>query len=537
MKKIFLTAIFAAVTLTGCSDAYDIHQPGFVTEESEVFRTPEDIGKGVRYIYSLFPGETEIRFDSFFTDELGIGLNNAGQGVNDGSYTFLLQAGNSQVQTIWARYYGAVNRLNRIEHRILEMEEDLQVKIANETSAEVIAELEGELSELNEYLAEVYALRAYCHYKLFAYFTPDYTNPNGLSIIKFDFLQTDDYNRFEERSTVSEIVAFIQEDIDKAKNLGGITNVGGTGFASNEMLSAIQVKMYSMLQTADAYDKMEVAFNELTSKSLADVGTFLAMFTESADFADGSEGIFKLNRVVTDNIDNQGVQSGVASAWYADRIAGGTYMEMGRSLFNELDKLDPSAQGTVNSVPRNDVRYSLSVHSSSIVAPGYASMDDVEYRAKDILYIGKYSGMEPNRPLMNSLWVFRYTDMLLSLAEKRAFEGDLEGVESIINEIRINRNISSDGTAVSMPTDFSTQQAAYARILEERRVEFAFEGYRYLDMKRLGVRAGSPGFVRDPMDCSSTGACQLEPTDLRLTMPIPRSEMVSNPNMVQNPGY
>src|SRR5690554_1128550 len=375
MKKIFLTAIFAAVTLTGCSDAYDIHQPGFVTEESEVFRTPADIGKGVRYIYSLFPGETEIRFDSFFTDELGIGLNNAGQGVNDGSYTFLLQAGNNQVQTIWARYYGAVNRLNRIEHRIIEMQN----------------ELEDESSELNEYLAEVYALRAYCHYKLFAYFTPDYTDPNGLSVIKFDFLQTDDYNRFEERSTVSEIVAFIQEDIDKAKNLGGITNVGGTGFASNEMLSAIQVKMYSMLQTADAYDKMEVAFNELTgSKSLADVGTFLAMFTESADFADFSEGIFKLNRVVTDNIDNQGVQSGVASAWYADRIAGGTYMEMGRSLFNELDKLDPSAQGTVNSVPRDDVRYSLSVHSSSIVAPGYASMDDVEYRAKDILYIGKY---------------------------------------------------------------------------------------------------------------------------------------------------
>src|SRR5690606_20338038 len=126
MKKIFLTAIFAAVTLTGCSDAYDIHQAGVVTEESDTFRTPDDIQKGIRYVYGLFPGETEIAFDSFFTDELGIGLNNAGQGVNDGSYTFLLQAGNGSVQGIWGSYYGVVNRLNRIENRIPEIETEIQ---------------------------------------------------------------------------------------------------------------------------------------------------------------------------------------------------------------------------------------------------------------------------------------------------------------------------------------------------------------------------------------------------------------------------
>ncbi len=94
-----------------------------------------------------------------------------------------------------------------------------------------------------------------------------------------------------------------------------------------------------------------------------------------------------------------------------------------------------------------------------------------------------------------------------------------------------------DGTPLAMPTNFSSSQAAFARILEERRVEFAFEGQRYLDMKRLGARAGSPGFVRDAKDCASSGACSLAPNSTKLTLPIPRSEMVSNPNMVQNPGY
>lgn len=537
MKKIFLSALFASALLTGCSDAYDIDQAGVVTEESDVFRNAADIGKGIRYVYALFPGETEIDFDSFFTDELGVGTGNAGQGINDGSYTFLLQAGNDNAQGIWGSYYGVVNRLNRILNRVNEM----------------LLEPGADTVELNKHKAHIYALRAYCHYKLFAFFTPDYTNPNGLSVIKFDFLQTDDYKRFEKRSTVSEIVQFIEDDISKAKKLveksdgspgdlvpGG--NMMGTGYVSNEMLEAILIKMYSMVQSEAAYEKLETSFNLLdTSKSIADVGTYLAMFGASADAADFTEGIFKLNRVSTQGT----VQSGVAASWYPARVGDQPYMEMGRSLYNELDKLEPAKQGTPYSATRLEARYLVSVFSNSKVATNYASLTPDKYKTDDVLNIGKYTGIT-NRPLMNSLWMFRYTDMLLALAEKRAFEGqytgtvalnDFSNVESIIFNIRVNRNVTGDGTALVMPTNFSSAQAAYARILEERRVEFAFEGQRFLDMKRLGVRAGSPGFVRDAQDCASTGACNLPANSTKLTLPIPRSEMVSNPNMVQNPGY
>lgn len=557
MKKIFLSALLASAVLTGCSDAYDIDQKGVVTEEADVFRNADDIGKGIRYVYASFlprsggrlatTVESEINFDSFFTDELGVGHGNAGQGINDGSYTFVLLAGNEDVQRIWESYYGAVNRLNRILNRI----------------DQLLLETGADTAKLNEHKAHAYALRAYCHYKLFAYFTPDYTNPNGLSVIKFDFLQTDDYTRFEKRATVAEITAFIESDIQKAKTLGGITSGLGTGYASNEMMDAILIKMYSMLQTPAAYAKLETAFNNLSiTKSIADAGTYVGMFSgpESADF---TEGIFKMDRVSTDRT----VQTGVASSWYPAAVGDAPYMEMGRSLYNELDKLDPTYTGfpmttpqldengdpvldengdiVMISTPRLDVRFLATVLSTSNVRPDYASLSPTEYRSEDRLYIGKYPGIT-NRPLMNSLWMFRFTDMLLALAEKRAAEGNLTGtvaigdysnVESIIYNIRANRNLNMDGTPLAMPTNFSSSQAAFARILEERRVEFAFEGHRYLDMKRLGVRAGSPGFVRDPQDCASTGACSLAPNSTKLTLPIPRSEMVSNPNMVQNPGY
>src|SRR5690606_41775424 len=69
-----------------------LNQYGIVTNEQDVFRTPADIQKGLSYVYALFPGESEINFDSYFTDELGVGFANAGQGINDGSYTFTLLA-------------------------------------------------------------------------------------------------------------------------------------------------------------------------------------------------------------------------------------------------------------------------------------------------------------------------------------------------------------------------------------------------------------------------------------------------------------
>src|SRR5690606_31531702 len=154
-------------------------------------------------------------------------------------------------------------------------------------------------ASLNTHKAHALALRAYCHYKLFAFFTPDYTNPNGLSVIKFDFLQTDDYTRFEKRSTVGEIVAFIESDIATARALvvtpdgkPGVLSVcwvlAGAGYASYAMMHAVLVRMYSMLQTSDAYAKFESAFAELVAedqKALADVGTYLSVFGSSADAA------------------------------------------------------------------------------------------------------------------------------------------------------------------------------------------------------------------------------------------------------------
>ncbi len=518
MKKRILTLGILAMLAFSCQDAYNVDQPGTRTEDSQIFNTPAEVEKGINGLYNSLPGESEIEFVSYFTDELGVGRDNLGQGTNDGSYKFFMVPGNSFAAGYWTSLYNIVNRGNRLLHRI----DELKAISPNDEAL------------YNTSRARILALRAYAHMKLFAYFTPDYTNQSGLSIIKFDFYQTDDYKRYEKRATVKEIVDFIQSDIDEALSLGinGSDNI----YVTDNFAHAVLVKLYAMTGNVD---ELMANFNAISGQSIGDALNFSSTFsTDESLLSSNPDIIFRLSRLVTDS-------QAVAGAWYSGRVTanpnlGSAYMEIGRSLYNELDKLDPDFTGEpstpANGGVRKDLRYNTTVLvDGSKPQANYASLDPINYKDKDLLFIGKYPGVA-NSPLQNDIKVFRYTDMLLAKAEGLAINGDVDGVVEIITQIRNARVYP--GTTPTLPA-ITDVTSAWKAILDERRLEFAFEGHRYLDMKRLGRKANSPGFVRDAKDCETNGACSLEATSYKLTLPIPSVETQSNPNIrpQQNPGY
>lgn len=71
----------------------------------------------------------------------------------------------------------------------------------------------------------------------------------------------------------------------------------------------------------------------------------------------------------------------------------------------------------------------------------------------------------------------------------------------------------------------------------DRRKEFAFEGHRYLDIKRIGneINVGVNRLAYDALSFSAPLA--LPASDYRFTLPIPRSELSANPTITQNPNY
>lgn len=124
--------------------------------------------------------------------------------------------------------------------------------------------------------------------------------------------------------------------------------------------------------------------------------------------------------------------------------------------------------------------------------------------------------------------------MLLIVAEAKAHNNDLTGAATAIKMLRDARFGSAQALAV-----YSSQQEAFAAILDERRVEFAFEGHRWKDIKRLGARANQ-GVSRDAVDVAEFGMTQtLAPDDYRFTLPLPLVEFNANPDLraQQNPGY
>ncbi len=504
MKKVnlfyILSLLFVAVS---CNDAIEIDQPGRLDEDA-AFQTVDDLQAGLFGVYNRLDITPEIAFTSVFTDELAIGFDSGGQGLQD--YGFTLNAGSITPSAIWTRSYAAINAANRLIR-----------------AADLITPEDGEQAEYNSILGQAYAIRAYQHFRLQSFFTTDLTDDSALGVIAVDFVPTIDQELL--RNTNGEVFSLITADLDMAQSL--ITTQDDPIYISQDFVKALRARMA-------AYRENYAVAGPLAEELLNKYG--LATQEEYEDIwvdESNAEIIFKLERTIGDYYDFQaraglpGTGSpgrvgwaGAAFAFVGPGVDGSPYFEMGRSLFNLLDTAD--------------VRYEALVHPSSVVDPDYASGEGAE--TNDILVVDKYPGSE-GRPLMNDLKVFRSAEMLLILAEARAAAGDINGesgsTASLIKRLRDAR--FDDDTALPV---YANQTEAFGAILDERRIELAFEGHRYLDLKRMGER-GNRGVLKDPVDCAFNNACSLPATDYRFTFPLPIVEFNANPGLreQQNPGY
>jgi starch-binding outer membrane protein, SusD/RagB family len=111
--------------------------------------------------------------------------------------------------------------------------------------------------------------------------------------------------------------------------------------------------------------------------------------------------------------------------------------------------------------------------------------------------------------------ILRLAEMYLIRAEANARLGaDAAAVRADINLVRARAGLEP------LPTTVTSQQALLDAILRERRVEFAFEGHRFFDLRRFGVASQLLGIPA-----------------ARLLWPIPQGELDVNDQLTQNPGY
>ena len=489
MKNIF-KFIYACLILSvvSCNDAIEIEQPGRLGAEN-AFQSVSDLRAGLLGAYNFLDTTSVIGLSAAMTDESHRGKDNGGQ--NNDEQNFNINSSNGYVSQIWGGNYGAIGMANRV----------IQAAQSIESSEDQ--------DEYDNILGQAHAIRAYAHFQILTFFSSDYTDDSALAGLLITS-PAEDIFEARARSTNGEFYTAINADLEMAESL--INASEGVTFMGADFVTALRARIaayrgdYAM---ADTY-----AASLLVDYPIATKAQYTAMF-EDTDF---TEVIFSLERSIGDSYDGQGTEgggwAGSLFAFIDATASGGPFMEMSRAVYNILAGTD-------------DVRLSRNLNEDeSTIDPTYATNDN--YLNDDVLLVFKYPG--GTQPLLNDLKVFRASEMLLIRAEAAADAGEYDDAAAFLNQLRDARY----GSAQS-EYSFTTEQGAFGAILDERRLEFLFEGHRWVDLKRLGSR-GNRGIDRDEKERENLASTILT-SDYRFTLPIPLSETTANSGVDQNDGY
>ncbi|KQS47221.1 hypothetical protein ASG38_07105 [Flavobacterium sp. Leaf359] len=493
MKKSILLLPIFFLMLFSCSDAYDIRQDNEL-EDPEAFTTLQHLISGLNGAYAAYGpdfGGDAIIFNDLFTDNIRKGKSNNGQGSEE--YNFLMQPNSDMPESVWGNRYATINRINRVLRAYDRL-------YPNFTTAEK--------RRADHAKGNLLALRALCHFDLFQYFTVDYKNAASPSVIKMDFVPANTFDVFP-RNTVGEIRDFIKQDLTDARALlvANLTLPGETAPPAD--IAAYNTVMY-LRPIAIDFIRCKLALLEGDYPTAQTLATTLmastplsnrTIYPQMYGVTDANgESIFKLSRVLRNNQ--------LASLYYFNYNDSGT-------------PIDPLFYGSLqlyNLYSNADIRKTVNFGGSNDVGRGE-------------IPITKYMGSNDGDGI-NDVKLFRASEVKLILAECKARNSDYLGAATDIQQLRAARISGSN----PLPT-YTNLNEALTDILLERRKELAFEGHRYLDIKRIGneINVGINRLADDAFTFSAPTS--LPASDYRFTLPIPRSEISANPTIVQNPNY
>ncbi|TBX65963.1 RagB/SusD family nutrient uptake outer membrane protein [Flavobacterium silvisoli] len=601
MKKILSILSLASILFTtSCDDnLLEAYAPGYLTEE-EAIKTPDDLTRLMNTAYGVLSPGSEIEFSSAFTDEVGVGYNTGGQG-KDTYLAFLMNPSLDAPNGIWDTHYAALayaNRVIKFSENLTAADADEQ-QVINSAVAQALAiraychmqliayfstnpkdrnalgvmmsndvypsnalkprETNGVLYDFidadlakavdlfntlttspsnlyaNKYFAKAMQARVNAmrgDYANALVFANDVIANSGVSLASFarykNVFHTDD-------NTAAEEVLFkLKRNKDEARTgaLWASVNTSVTGSPFYE----VGRSLFNLMNTTSFASASTVTITAITGSTITAPGNSLMvgdMFTFNnsypANAAMNSNGLttVPLNAIVAGKV------------YYVKTIinaATGTFnLTTDPTLASPPTVLFTAANSATFPITAKanygDIRYSVNIHPTSIINPNYQTV--VDYLYTDKITTRKYPGRTDSGNFVNDIKISRLSEMYFIKAEALASAGDLAGAAAAIKVVRDARANRPQPLPV-----YADATAAFKDILKERRIEFAFEGYRFVDLKRIGALAGE-GISRDARDCEFNGACTLPVSDYRFALPMPQDETNVNQSVKdnQNPGY
>ena len=525
MKKIYGLMLLSLSLFVSCDDQLEPFTPGSLTEEVAITKS-SDLTRLLNSGMGLMTNRAEYVFSSIFTDEAALGFNNGGQGKNL-EYVFLLQQDDPSATAIWSANYFALARLNRVIT----------------FSSTVVPTSAADTQLINRTKAEALVLRAICHLKILSYFSTDPKSNDALAGVLADRIITT--SETPQRTTNGVFYTSIHADLDEAlaiyatntapaysETVGTTSPSMRTYMPSKTLALAMKARAYALKgDYANALLKADEVINTSGITLAATQGDYDKVFHTNDEPA-RKEVIFRLRRTNVQNSQATNLHNGWCSV--TNRRNGSPFYEVSRALYNKFNATPTDFRRTTNvwiAAPP--------VTTGSLFDPNYTTT--VGVRDTDIIVLQKHGGQSASTATNGfnpNFIVCRLSEMYFIRAEAKVAAGDLAGAGTALKSILDARFPTAQPAPV-----FASAQAAWKGILDERRKELSFEGFRYIDMKRLGALAGAT-LDRDPSDYASgswnlpgANPINLPITSYKWAMPVPQDEINGNAAIQQNPGY
>lgn len=471
-----LFMVITSLTLA-CDDALDITPPASLTED-DFFKTPEDAAAALTAAYRpLLNTGNYAKIIEAPTDDI---LIHNTQGLWLDSWGIV--ATDPLIDEVWQSLYEGVFRANLVIQNVppIEMAEAAKERIVGEARL----------------------LRAFYYWQLTTLF--------GDVPLVTEADVTDVSNAMLPKREVSDIFASVIEDLRQAIDALPAQSELGTADIGRVTSGAAQALLGKVYLYAEDYPMAE---------QLLDMVITSGEYGLLPDFGE---------LLVADNNDES-----ILEVQFEDLPGQGT-----SRMVNDY----PQGQGGfANLLPTRDLVDTFEAHSGSSAVDGSDARlfysvfrdgdpyDDVEPAFREAWTPTGYArkkGMYPvvrvnNSNMGRNFPLIRLADVLLMYAEAANENGKSAEAVAAINRVRGRVGMPPLPNA-ELPA--GTRVEIFEAIVQERRVELAFEYHRLNDLRRWGLAEE----VLAPFGFSAPK---------HRTYPIPQAELDNNPNLVQNPHY
>lgn len=507
MKKIFLSIITVSLLLS-CGKRLDV-KPRQSIDFGTALSTPEGVSAAVNSVYAalkstVFYGRDLLAVTDALAD-IGFANGKSGRLVGENRN----QQGSHLV--LWAAAYSAINECNLI--------------------LEALPTTNASQAQKDIWEGQVLFVRALLHFELvktYAYIPTAVVAAQDRGGVVIRTKSTSSANAAAadrpSRAPINDVYAQIISDLNTAiaKLPTTVTNVAyGTRGGAQALLSRVA------LYRGDYATAITQATNALQSTigTLTNASNYVAGWRA----ANHPEAMFQI--VYATPAENIGVNTSLQTTYTGLAVLGDPFANGGG--FGDfvpvpalLQELTINYSGITTFPP-------LASSFNAAAPPNYGLTRGADVRAQlfewgtnfrgtRFVECTKFFGRNGTINLDN-VPVIRKSEMLLNRAEayyRRNSAGDQALALADLNTFRANRGLS----AVTL-----TGTALLNEIMLQRKLEFAFEGHRFWDLKRTGSDIIKAGVV--------PSAADLLFTDTRLLAGIPQGEIDGNPNMQQNAGY